>query len=458
MPIQIWDEARLAINAYEMLHDGDLIVTHYNGEPDMWNTKPPLLIWVQVLFMKLIGVSELSVRLPSAFAGLFTSIFLLVFLSRYSKESLLGFVAALTLVTFHGYVQLHATRTGDYDAMLTMFLTLGGLSFFAYTESRKNLYLYAFFILTALAVLTKSIQGLMFLPGLFLFAVYKKQLIPLLKNRRFYFGMLSFATVVLTYYLLREVQNSGYIAAVQENELLGRYAGVLEDNRHGFGFYFGRIGIWIPFVAGGLISGFYSREERIRNISIYSFFIFITYLLIISLSQTKCAWYDVPLYPFIAILTAVFIRYLWQILCKSGFMGKKLNPRFIPYIFVFILALYPYFSIIKSTFNPTIYPKRHSFYEVTRFLQAACEGKHMLDHKYFLYDGYDPHNEFYIRKLNDNNIELKRKDWKKLDPSDLVIVSQENVKQFINTHYYYEVIQRVGNIETYRIHERKDET
>ena len=77
LPIRIWDESRSAMNAYEMFHDKDYIVTHFEGKPDMWNTKPPLLIWAQVFFMKLIGVNELSVRLPSAIAAFLTCIVIL---------------------------------------------------------------------------------------------------------------------------------------------------------------------------------------------------------------------------------------------------------------------------------------------------------------------------------------------------------------------------------------------
>ena len=79
LPIRVWDEARLAINAYEMLNNGDLIVTHFNGKPDMWNTKPPLLIWIQALFMKILGVNELSVRMPSTIAAFLTCIVLFIF-------------------------------------------------------------------------------------------------------------------------------------------------------------------------------------------------------------------------------------------------------------------------------------------------------------------------------------------------------------------------------------------
>jgi 4-amino-4-deoxy-L-arabinose transferase-like glycosyltransferase len=82
LPIRIWDESRLAINAYEMNKDGDFLVTHFSGMPDMWNTKPPLMIWLQVFFIKLFGVGELALRLPSAIAAFLTCVFIL-FLPRW---------------------------------------------------------------------------------------------------------------------------------------------------------------------------------------------------------------------------------------------------------------------------------------------------------------------------------------------------------------------------------------
>ena len=46
-PLREWDEARNAINAYEMTEHHNLLVKTYNHEPDLWETKPPLLIWLQ---------------------------------------------------------------------------------------------------------------------------------------------------------------------------------------------------------------------------------------------------------------------------------------------------------------------------------------------------------------------------------------------------------------------------
>ena len=80
LPIRIWDEARLANNALEMSNDGDYIVTHFDGSPDMWNTKPPLMIWCQVGFIKLLGEDVLPIRLPAAISAFFVVVFYCGFL------------------------------------------------------------------------------------------------------------------------------------------------------------------------------------------------------------------------------------------------------------------------------------------------------------------------------------------------------------------------------------------
>src|SRR4051812_31990685 len=93
LPIRIWDEGRIAINAFEMYASHNFLVTTFNFVPDMWNTKPPFLVWCMVFLMKIIGVNELSVRLPSAFAAFFTCAAMLLFLRRYFKDAWMGIIA-----------------------------------------------------------------------------------------------------------------------------------------------------------------------------------------------------------------------------------------------------------------------------------------------------------------------------------------------------------------------------
>ena len=130
MPIRLWDESRLAINALEMYKNGNYIVTYFDGLPDMWNTKPPLMIWLQVLMFKAFGISVLSLRLPSAISALLTTIAILFFSIKYLKSFWFGFVAVFVLISIDGYIELHSIRTGDYDSLLTLFTTLSGLTYF----------------------------------------------------------------------------------------------------------------------------------------------------------------------------------------------------------------------------------------------------------------------------------------------------------------------------------------
>jgi len=461
LPIRIWDEARLAINAYEMLNNGDFIVTHFDGNPDMWNTKPPLLIWFQVLFMKIIGVNELAVRLPSAITAFFTCIVLLIFSHRYLKNSWFGFIAVLILITSHGYINLHATRTGDYDAFLTLFTTLSGLLFFSYCEKQNYRHLYLFFLFTALAVLTKSVTGLLFLPAMLIYSIVRKQLIPLLKNKHFYIGLLSFSVIVVGYYLIREAYNPGYIAAVKENELGGRYLDVIENHQSGFWYYYNnfidfQISVWHLLIPCGLVTGFVIKNKKINRITLFSFLMIITFFLVISTAQTKLEWYDVPLYPFLAILIAIFIFFVFDLLQNIKWINQKHTINVTPFLFLFLIGIIPYQKILDKTYKPKEYSWDKDFYEIGYFLKDAVKEKYDLNNQYLLYDGYNAQNLFYLNILNDKGTQISFKDWGNLSSSDIAIAYQNHVKQYLVEHYNNKVIQIKGNVVTYKIYGRKE--
>ena len=122
LPVRVWDEARLIANTLEMEKNGNYLVTHFDGKPEMWNTKPPLMIWCQLFFLKLIGNEEISFRLPSAIAGFLTALMIMLVSVRYLKSYWFGLITALVLVTANGYIGDHVARTGDYDSLLTFFM------------------------------------------------------------------------------------------------------------------------------------------------------------------------------------------------------------------------------------------------------------------------------------------------------------------------------------------------
>ena len=86
LPIVLWDESRLALSALEMNENNDYLIAHFQNMPDMWNTKPPLMIWIQVMMLKIFGTNELAIRLSSAIAGLLTVLSIYFFFKNTSNK------------------------------------------------------------------------------------------------------------------------------------------------------------------------------------------------------------------------------------------------------------------------------------------------------------------------------------------------------------------------------------
>jgi 4-amino-4-deoxy-L-arabinose transferase-like glycosyltransferase len=448
LTIRLWDEARTAINAYEMYHSKNYLIPTYQGEPDMWNLKPPLMVWLQVLFMKLIGVNEWSVRLPSALAALFTCIIIMLISVRYVKKFWLGFFCVLVLVTSRGYVGYHNARTGDYDALLTLFLTLGNFAFFIFLENSKPKYLYLFVISMILAVLTKSTAALMILPGLFIYVILKRKLLILLKNKHLYICLVIFIISASSYYLLREIYNQGYLKEIWASDFGGRYMDTLFGHKHSFWYYFGnlfdhRFIIWVFFIPFGVYFGLKNKDNRIKNLTLFSSIITLTYFLFISSAQTKLFWYALPMYPFLAILVGVSIYHIFTVLKEK----ENLKYKALPYIVTGLICITPYIIMISSL--KAKFPNHD--YEVCNYLRNITQGKIEKDDFIILYAGTFFHGEFYINILNEQGKNIALKNRNDLKIGEVVLISQDEIKKYVEDHYEYLTLEEYDEFGLYEI-------
>ncbi|RPH29676.1 MAG: hypothetical protein EHM93_16955 [Bacteroidales bacterium] len=457
VPIRQFDEARLAQNAYEMNKNGNFIVTYADGQPDMWNTKPPLMIWFQVLCVKVFGFRELSIRLPSAIAALLTCLFLIFVSNRYLKDFCFGFIASIVLVTSVGYMNLHAVRTGDYDSLLTLFTTIYSFCFFLYIERAERRYLYFTFIAITLAVLAKGIAGLLFVPVLFMYAVIRKKLTSILKQKDLYIGLFIFLFFVMGYYALREFYNPGYLKAVWDNELMGRYFITNEGHRENFWFYYQMLVkhhyiYWVWIVPIGVLVGILQKDKLYQNIALYSLLLLVFYFLVISASKTKLEWYNVPLYPLLAIIVTVALNTIYNVLIDSSYTVKLFKVNVLPLFFLFAICINPYADIVKRTSSSKVFPWEEEFYRIDYYLKDAIKGKHDLNGYTLLHDNYGAHNTFYINILKDKGVDVNYSyDWQNLEENTKVIAHQQVVKDYINKNYSVEVIDSYYNIFFYKI-------
>lgn len=462
LPIRIWDEARQAVSAYEMMNNGNFIVVHFAGEPDMWSTKPPLLIWLQAICMKLFGVNETAVRLPAAMAGFLTCIALIAFFVRHFKRFWLGTIAAFVLLTTYGFMHEHVVRTGDYDALLVLFTTLSGLTFFAFCESQKVKHLYLFFLFSALAVLTKGIAGLIFAPALVIYIIWLKKLPALLRNRHFYIGLLGSAVLVVGYFLLREVKNPGFLQALFDSEVGGRYLTVIDGHQAGFWFYFEnlinvRMTAWYLMIPCGFLLGIFHKNERLRRLAIFTTVMVVVYFLVISTSQTKIEWYDAPLFPFLAILIAIAINYVFELLGQSEFLSASLKRNVLPYLFLFLVFIVPYQNLIDKVYLPEEPVEAGNFYDMSHFLQDASRGHYDLNNYKILNVGYHGHLLFYVNIMQDKGVDVEFGNRNELKAGDKVAATHGDIKHHIDNEYNAEVIGQVREVTLYSIRGMKNE-
>ena len=458
LTIRLCDESRLTINACEMFHTGNYLIPTFNGAPDMWNTKPPLMIWLQVFSMKLFGINEWAVRFPSALAALFTCVVLMFFSVRYLKNFWFGFIWVLVLITSSGYIEIHAIRTGDYDALLTFFLTLGSFSFFVFLENTKPKYLYLFFIAMAFAVLTKSSAALMMIPGLFIYTVLSKKLIFLLKNKNLYLGLSIFLISAGAYYFFRETHNPGYIKAVLENEFGGRFFDTVEEHKQNFWFYFGnlfdyRFIIWVFFVPAGIIVGRKTKDTRIKNLTFFASITTLSYFLVISSAQTKLWWYAVLMYPFLSLFVGIFIFHIFSLLKEK----EKLKHKMFPCIFLILIFITPYSLVMGKIYQQRQLTWKKDSNGVNYYLRDLLQDKIENDNFTILFVGDCTHGKFYLTPLQKQgkNILLKNLN-ENIETGEVVLFSQNEVKEFLEGKYELKILETFQITGLYEIISKKN--
>lgn len=316
-PVQLWDESRLAVNAAEMARDGHWLVPHFDGSPDHWNTKPPLLIWLEALCFKVFGYSTWSLRLPTLVAALTTLVLLFRFGAKALGRPLAGFFGCLVLVTCAGYVRLHVARTADYDALLACWQVLLWTSFFEYLETghRRQLGWVAFALIAA--TFTKGPAGLLGLPGLAVYALVRGKLGWLLRQPGIYVAAAAWLVLVGGYLAIREKLDPGYWQAMQANDAGGRFLTVIEGHSSSWTYYLNNLAEslftqWLWAVAPALLLCWLQPAGRVRWAAGLLVLFIAGWLAVISTAQSKLGWYDAPIYPALALLVGLGLSILYQ--------------------------------------------------------------------------------------------------------------------------------------------------
>jgi 4-amino-4-deoxy-L-arabinose transferase-like glycosyltransferase len=311
VPMWLWDESRNANNAIEMVTSGHWLVTTYSGLPDHWNTKPPLLIWMVAALLKAGLPPLLALRLPSAIATAAIVLVLFAYCRLVLNDRLAGIIATILVLTSTLFVGPHVAQTGDYDALLSLFILLQVVAFERYLNTvgpRRNAWLALAGAALALAVLTKSVAGLFVLPGLLACVVFQRRLLRVARDPHLWITAFTVLLVCLGYYASREFVQPGYLWDVWQNELGGRYQ---TSNSHlaGGPLYYVSV-LLMRFEPGfvllprGIVPLLRQHTDR-RNIALICLCAAGSLLLVITSSATKTWWYAAPAVPLLSLAVGV---------------------------------------------------------------------------------------------------------------------------------------------------------
>ncbi|MFK8037245.1 MAG: ArnT family glycosyltransferase [Crocinitomicaceae bacterium] len=451
-----WDESIFAVNTYEMMQNGNYFSLSFNGKPDLFNTKPPLTSWFQLLSVKIFGYNELALRLPSAISAGLTVVILFKFISRHFNYQW-AWISSLILLTSNGFIGFHTARTADSDSILTLFLVLTNLSFvlFILKDNKKQILL--FFVFISLAFATKLYAAFLFIPGYLFILIHQKLLKKFIVNKYFAFGSLLF--IILNGFLLyvRNAESSGaYFREILLKDA-GRLINVVEYHSEKFFFYIENLFVsnfsfWAVFLVLGVVSiAFMVGDEVQKKIMFILLVISLSYLIIISCSVTKLVWYDMPLFPYLSIIAAYPIYFIIQNF-KRGNTFIKSSTK---YAIIFCVFFYPFSIMFNKAQGNTIGLGDRLLQANELYIFNAIKQKKDLSGIKVFYFGWNGSLLFYKYKLQERNqtIELHT-NIGQFNDGDRVLMCNDSLKHIISNSFNFEIIDSYHSADLYLLKHR----
>jgi len=225
------DEPRYAQIAREMLDRSDWITPTLQGKP--WLEKPVFYYWQAMVSYRAAGISDRAARLPGAFDASMLIAAIYFFLRRFRPGSELdGALITASCAAVVGFA--HAAAT---DMPLAACFAIALLSWYAWYESRRNIYLAAFYIFVALGTLAKGpVAPALSAVIIFLFVGIRRDwhAIP---RTLWIPGIVLYLAAMLPWYIAVQLRNPEFFRFFILEQNLGRFSHNLYHHRQPFWFY-----------------------------------------------------------------------------------------------------------------------------------------------------------------------------------------------------------------------------
>lgn len=323
------DEPRYAQVAREMLERHDWITPTLGGHA--WLEKPPLYYWQAMLAYSVLGVSDVSARVPAAIDATLLVIAVYLFFRRFRR----GVEVDAALVTASCAGVVGYARAASMDMALAAAFAIGMLTWWAWRESGKRVYLALFYLCMALGMLAKGpVAPFLAAVVIVLFAAAAREL-RLIVRTLWLPGILLFCVIALPWYFAVQMRNPQFFREFILEHNLARFASDLYHHREPFWYYLPVTAValapWTVFVIAAVVESvqvWWAGRKSVASdpdfelqFCLFACCWLIAPVVFFSISQSKLPGYILPAVPAGAVLLA---GYLWRHLEREETVSKGL--------------------------------------------------------------------------------------------------------------------------------------
>jgi len=322
------DAGRYAEVAREMLSTGDWVTPRINGYK--FFDKPPMQYWGSALSMSLLGETNAAARLWCTLLGFIGALWMWLVGKRLYGDTA-GRYTFLILLSAFLYVAIGHVNVLDMGVSVFLAITVGAFALAQAsrdTEGKGQGWMLLCWAAAAASVLSKGLIGIVFpAASIFLYSLWQKDW-ALWRNLHILKGLALFLLLVMPWFILVSQANEQFLHYFFIHEHFERFTSNVHKRNHPWWYFITILCVgflpWIINIIHTIIKPGFSWSgtpagnfDATRFFWVYCVFIFLFF----SYSHSKLVPYILPIFPFLALLTAAKLANAKQIISPIVITG-----------------------------------------------------------------------------------------------------------------------------------------